>query len=203
MCKRIFSPSVETLNTATSRQDDFVNVILPAVRRAFHNRFRGLSTNERDELRQEVQARSWRMFVELIHQHREPLDFVGSIAIFAIRDVICGDRLAGNERLKDPMSSRAHAKGRCTLIIDNDYLADLHNTRTSVADQVAFDIDFKEWRDSLTPLERDIVDDLAMSYQLLEVSRKHRKSRNWGQYIRKQLRESWERFNQDESEVAA
>ena len=98
-------------------------------------------------------------------------------------------RIKHGHQLKHIGSPREQCGGWKEQLVDN--------SRTPVADQAAFSIDFPEWLATLSARDRRIVDDLAAGERTGDVARKFGVSAGRVSQMRGQLKESWEAFGED------
>jgi len=174
----------------------------------------------RDDAIAETIAISWRWFLRLIEQGKDPLTFVYRIADFATRHVRSGRRLCGQEKDKDAMSPRAQQRhgfvvgslpssnatpyediygavgGQRKLDAFEERLQ--ANTQTPIPEQVCFRMDFPAWLETLTPRERRMIREMANNERTLDLSRHFDVSPARISQIRLELHDDWARFCGDE-----
>src|SRR4051794_34372612 len=154
-----------------SLQDAFLEV-LPTVETHARIWFRHVACpGKREDLVAKAVALAWRSFLRLAERGKDASEFASAFAALAVRAVRSGRKLAGQERGKDAMNPLAQARagfrverlscaapdGRDALYADpqgqrrldayEERLGD--NTRTPVAEQAAFRLDFQAWRGAL------------------------------------------------------
>jgi hypothetical protein len=191
--------------------------ILPRIELHAHVYFRGIRCPQRlDDAVAETVAISWRWFVRLVEQGKDPLSFPVALASYAARAVKCGRRLCGQVKGKDVLSHLAQRRhgfgveplphptattheGRYSAVRGQrqqdafeERLRD--NTQTPVPEQVAFRIDFPDWLTTLTPRERRLVGGMADSERTLDLSRRFDLSPARISQLRRELRNDWRRF---------
>ena len=170
----------------------------------------------RDDAIAETIAISWRWFVRLIEQGKDPLTFVSRIADFATRHVRCGRRLCGQEKGKDVLSGLAQQRhgflvsslpsstatphedryglvqGQQQQDVFEERLRD--NTQTPVPEQVCFRLDFPAWCRTHTDRNRRVMEDLILGEQAMVVASKHGLSPARISQLRRELLNDWMRF---------
>jgi hypothetical protein len=191
--------------------------ILPRIELHAHIYFRGIRCPQRkDDAVQETVAISWRWFVRLVEQGKDPLSFPMALASYAARAVKCGRRVCGQLKGKDALSPLAqqrhgfivepfphsiastheerysHVRGQRQQDAFEERLRD--NSQTPVPEQVAFRIDFPDWLTTLTPRERRIVRAMADSEQTLEIGKQFELSPARISQLRRELHNDWSLF---------
>jgi hypothetical protein len=191
--------------------------ILPRIERHAVIYFRGLRCPQgRDDAVQETLAISWRWFVRLIEQGKDPLAFPVALAAYAARAVRCGRRLCGQERGKDAMSGIAQQRHgflvellpHSTASTHEERYSHVHgqrqqdaleerlrdNTQTPVPDQVAFRIDFPAWRKTQARRTRKILDGMMAGERTSDLGRRFGLSPARISQMRRELHNDWTRF---------
>jgi len=146
----------------------FLSAILPRVEAHGRVYFRGLKCQDkRQDAIAEMIALSWKWFINLVQQGKDPAAFPTALATFAARAVRSGRRLARMERPRDVLSPRAQTRHSfsveslpiSTRTSRNNLYSSPHgqhrqyaleerlrdNTVTPVPDQVSFRLDFPAW----------------------------------------------------------
>ena len=151
----------------------------------------------------EMSAISWKWFLRLHEQGKDPSGFVSAIASFAARAVKSGRRLCGQEKAADVMSPlaqqrRGFAVGKLpdfSTLLGNS-LADalIDNTQSPPDEQAAFRCDFPAWLCTLDDRRRRIVEDLMMGERPIDVSNKHGCSPARISQMRREFQEGWQAF---------
>lgn len=158
----------------------------------------------------EAVALSWKWFLRLVAQGKDPTQFSSALASFAARAVRSGRRLVGMEKLKDVLSPVAQQQRRFSVSplpqgsglsgnVFDEALTD--NTVSPVPDQVAFRLDFPAWRLSRCERDRRLIDDLVVGERTLDVAQKHGLSPGRISQLRRDFKEDWQRFTCDPAEV--
>jgi hypothetical protein len=191
--------------------------ILPRIELHAHIYFRGIRCPQRkDDAVAETVAISWRWFVRLVEQGKDPLAFPMALASFAARAVRCGRRLGGQLKGKDVLSALAQQRHGFAVEPLPHSVASTHeerysavrgqrqqdafeerlrdNTQTPVPEQVSFRIDFPAWLTTLTPRERRLVGQMANSERTLDLSKRFELSPARISQLRRELHNDWQRF---------
>jgi hypothetical protein len=170
----------------------------------------------RDDAIGETIALSWRWFLRLLEQGKDPLTFVSRIADFATRHVRSGRRLCGQEKDKDVLSGVAQHRHRFAVGSLPSSNATTHealygtvggqrkldafeerlqdNIQTPVPEQVCFRMDFPAWLETLTPRERRMIREMANNERTLDLSKRFEVSPGRISQMRSELRNDWARF---------
>jgi len=164
----------------------------------------------------EMVALSWRWFLRLVQQGKDPALFPTAIASYAARAVHSGRRLAGMERAKDVLSPRAqhlhefqveslpistrqsfenlyslpHGQRRQDAF--EERLRD--NTVTPVPDQVSFRLDFPALLKARTERDRRGRQDLVAGERTGDVAARHGLTAGRVSQLRRDFLEDWSRF---------
>jgi hypothetical protein len=138
--------------------------ILPKIERHGRYYFRRLRCHHRkEEAVAEMVALAWHWSVRLAQRGKDACAFPTVLAGFAARHVNRGRHLCGMERSTEMLSSfsqQRHGFGVESLPLNipsshNPLTEALHdNTQTPVPDQVAFRVDFPNWRRTRTKRDR-------------------------------------------------
>ncbi len=147
-------------------QTEFVHAkflaFMPQIRQQAAFAFRGLRTEARDELTEEVVANAYCAFVQLVRRGKVAIAYPTPLAQFAIRQVRAGRRVGGRLNVNDVLAGFAlPRKGiRLEHVGTRDIFAGWHETlvfdyRTPVDEQAAFRIDFPAWLAQLRPAKSE------------------------------------------------
>src|SRR5262245_31487279 len=161
-------------------------------------------------------ALSWRWFLRLIAQGKDPVEFPGALADFAARAVKAGRRLCGKNGGKDVMNPLARQRHgfvverlpSSTCRSHEDRYANPHgqqaqdsfeerlrdNVQTPVPEQVVFRLDFPLWVGSRSERDRRIIDDLLLGERTLDVADRYGLSPGRISQLRREFQADWERF---------
>jgi hypothetical protein len=185
-------------------QDTFVGSVLPRVEAHGRVYFRHVRCRHRkQELLAEMAAISWRWFVRLVRRGKDVLKFVGRLAVYAARAISSGRRVCGRERARDAMS--ASAQRRRGFAVGGlpeagtplsgplaEALED--NTTSPIPDQVAFRIDFPEWRRTRTQRDRRIIDCMMTGESTARLARLFGVSAARISQMRREFHHDWHSF---------
>ena len=191
--------------------------ILPRIETHAKIRFRHLRCpGRRDDAVAETIAVAWKWYLRLSERGKDVGGFVGTLADYAVRHVRSGRRLCGREQAGDvlapqtqekrgfrveglpPSTQRPHEAvygvphGQREADTFEERLRD--NTRSPVADQAAFRLDYPEWLDTLSGRDRDIVGDMTLDLGTGELAFRHRVSPGRISQLRREFRSAWRRF---------
>jgi hypothetical protein len=205
-------------NTSLAALHQHFLAILPRIETHARICFRYLRCpNKREDAVAEVIALAWKWFLRLVEKGKDIDEFVSAVADFAVRQVRSGRRLCGQERWKDVLSFSAQQRNgfrieplpqstrRCRDSIHGapsgqdrmdafeERLRD--NTKSPVADQAAFRIDFPAWLVQLGPRNREIAQDMACDLRTGELATKYRTTAGRISQIRRKLHLDWRRFH--------
>jgi len=204
------APSIDDLHTAFLR-------IAPRVE--LHGRvyFRGLKCPDtREDCICEMLALSWRWFLRLIAQGKNPLQFPTAIADFAARAVKAGRRLCGKHKGKDVMNPLAQQRHDFVVERLSVSTCRSHESRYSVPlgqqaqdsfeerlrdnavtpppDAVAFKLDFACWLQTRTDRDRGIIGDLMLDERTTDVADKYGLSPGRVSQLRREYLQDWRTF---------
>jgi hypothetical protein len=178
--------------------------IVPRIERHGRVYFRYVKCPDRkvDAIREMVDL-CWKWFRRLAEQGKDATCFPSVLATFAARAVHSGRRLAGACKAKDalsPVAQRRHGfqVGRLpdfSTLNGNPLFDALHdNTRSPVADQVAFRLDFPAWLASLGSRNRSIAQDMAQGHRTGELAQKYGLSPARVSQLRREFFLGWQKF---------
>jgi hypothetical protein len=162
-----------------------------------------MSEEAKFEAYAETVALAWMWFIRLAKQGKHPEHFVSAIASYAARAVRSGRRLCGQEKSKDPLSSRAQVQGGFTVSPIPDWSSlngspfdeALHDNRdTPVLDQVCFRLDFPAWLCTRTSRDRKIIRTLMTGEKPVALARRFGLSEGRLSQLRQEYRQDWRSF---------
>jgi hypothetical protein len=177
--------------------------ILPRIERHGRVCFRTRSWHDQQEAISEMVALCWKWFLRLAERGKDATRFPSVLATFAARAVYNGRRLAGTCKAKDalsPVAQRRHgfAVGRLpdvSTLNGNPLFDALHdNTRSPVADQVAFRFDFPAWLATLGARNRNIAQDMAQGHRTGELADAYGLSPARVSQLRREFHCDWQSF---------
>lgn len=191
---------------------DFLATVLPKVEAHARIVFRFVPCEDRKaDLIQEVVALSWLWYKRLRDQGKNPAEFPSALAGYAVRAVVSGRQLCGQESSKDVLSRLARRRRRFSVspLPDRntfgggtweDALED--NAQTPVPEAVAFKLDFPAWLDTLSARNRGVAEDMAVGHHTQELAELHAVSPARISQLRRQFHESWAHFTDAEPAAA-
>jgi hypothetical protein len=184
--------------------------ILPRIQTHGQVSFRHLKCQHRkaDSI-QEMIAVSWKWYLRATQQGKDVLSFASALATFAARHGKNGRKLCGQDRGKDALSPLAqHRHGFTTAPLPagsslhgnvfDEALKD--NTRSPVAEQVAFRLDYPVWLNSLSERDRRVCEDLMLGERTGEVAGRYGLTAGRVSQLRRQFLEGWRRFCNDHTD---
>ena len=206
-------------------QDRFL-LLLPRIERHGRIVFRYLECpDRRAEALAEMRALAWQWFLRLSELGKDALQFPSTLAVYAARAVKSGRRLTGQEKARDVMSPRARRchgfrveslpdrVGRsfagCSGAPHGQQAQDAleeclrDNHQTPVPEQVAFRMDFPAWLGNRSERDRRVIEDLLLGTGTLEVARKHGLSPARISQLRREFRQDWHRFCDEDERTPA
>jgi hypothetical protein len=188
-----------------SWQTKFVEM-LPRIEKLLVIAFRNLTPEARANACEEGLFHCVWSYSHLFEQGRAGAATPGSLVWYAMVQVRSG-RVAGcplNER--DVLSRYAQLNHGFQVVPllhqdsdDDRWIDDVADARHStILDQVAIRMDFRAWLRSLSSRTRQIALDLAKGFDTREVSRKHHLTPGRISQMRRELKESWQKFSEPE-----
>jgi hypothetical protein len=190
------------MNTASA--DAAFLAVLPTVQRNAQMKFRYVRcVHQRADLIQEVLAYGLKWTRLLWARGKDVRNFPARLAHYAVLAVRNGRRLCGSTRAKDVTNTATQARvGFACGLADhqsgtsNPVAEALHdNTRSDVADQAAFRIDFPVWLLTCTGRDRRIIGDMLRETRTLDLARKYRLSEGRISQLRRKYCEEWRQFH--------
>lgn len=199
--------------------------LVPKIRTHGEVVFRYLKCHRRrEDAIAEMVALCWRWFLGLVQRGKDPAQFPSALADYAARAVRSGRRLAGMERPKDVLSSRAQRRN-CfaveslpfsTASSHEDLYGTIHgqrkhdlweerlqdNTQTPVPEQAAFRIDFPAWLATQTARNRRITEAMMCGEKTLELARQFGISPGRVSQLRREFYQDYRRFHGEGTEPA-
>jgi hypothetical protein len=191
-------------STSDPLQQTFLR-LLPTIESVARLRFRRVPcADRREDCVGEVVAVAWKWHVRLAERGRDCSQFVVTFAHLAVRAVISGRRLCGQERVNDVMSRSCQQRhsfrvtrfdGSIWSDLFADALAD--NTHSSIPVQVQFRGDFADWASRLPARMQQVMKELAMGERTRDVARATGVSAARISQMRGELRRSYLQFLMD------
>jgi hypothetical protein len=173
---------------------------LPLIRRMARRTWRHLPVEEQDERVQNVVGFAYAFYVRLVERGRPDAAYASALARFAIRRTRSGSRLGTPDRRGDVLDPRTRLR-RVPLEsagdADESRGALLADRRPDPAELTASRIDVRAWLKRLSPHQRRIAQVLAQGATTSAAAEQFRISRSRISQLRRELAESWERFQGD------
>lgn len=177
--------------------------MLPAIRKRARIAFHYLDVEARSEAVQEVVAGALAAYVRLVESGRADLAYPTPLATFAIRQFRAGRRVGIKANVKDVTSPYAQiGKGIRVQRLDHYDTQEeawketlIEDRRAGPAQTAAARIDFDQWLCGLAAQRRRIAEVLATGQPTTLAARQFGISPGRISQIRRELKESWERFH--------
>jgi hypothetical protein len=185
--------------------------LLPAIQRYARRLFASLSEDQREECVAEVLAAALVAYVALFEQGRVDLAYPTVLARYAAAQVRKGRRVGSRCHSNDVFARTAQRRyGFAIERVDRfdreggEWVeATIEDSRTPVADQAAFRIDFPTWLATHTSRDRQIAETLALGHSTAETARLFRVSPGRISQLRRRFDDSWSEFQGDEADREA
>jgi hypothetical protein len=178
--------------------------ILPALRAGVEFAFRALPAECRAEAVQESLANACVACARLAERGLAGRVYATALARYAAAQVRAGRRVGTSVSARDVLTSPARQAGRYTVLsLDHGsdreswHEAVITDHKTPVPDQVAFKLDFGAWLAALSPRQRRIALALAEGVGTGAAARRFRVSAGRVSQLRRELHESWLRFQKE------
>jgi hypothetical protein len=180
--------------------------MLPRIQQCAQVAFRDFDPEAQEDAIAEVVANCLVAYVRLVELNKEDIAYPTVLASFAIRQYREGRRVGNKANSRDVCSAQARQKGGYKV----HHIGDPHeqgrswveqlaeNRQTSPAELACFRLDFKAWLETLSPRNRQVVEDLAAGNKACDVAASHGVSEGRISQLRRQLGCSWEEFVGDE-----
>ena len=185
--------------------------LLPAIESYAHAAFGHLGHDARTEAVAEAVAHAMVAIIGLVDRGKDPRLFPGQVAHFAVLRVKAG-RLVAGQSSRDVLSPMAQQLGGFEVhsLDDESCNPDAgwkaavaqDSKHSSPADTVAFRLDFECWLGMLRRRDRRIVESLAVGNRTGEVARRYQVTPSRISHLRRELHESWERFEGEANDGA-
>ncbi len=182
--------------------DDFLP-LLPIIRRYAGRAFFRWPADHREEAIAETTAAALVSFIRLKRRGKNPFDFPTRLVRWAITHVLAGRRVGSPYNSHDVMSRAAQI--RHDLDVESFtrlgywHYSLIDHSRAPVPDQVCFRLDFAAWLKTRSLRDQRIALLLAEGYSTNEVAQRFQVSAGRISQLRRELCDSWEQFQADES----
>jgi hypothetical protein len=192
-------------NSGCSVSEAF-QTMMPGVSAALAAAFRRFRPEQKEDALQEALANAFTAFAGLWERGRQDLAFPSVLARYAVAQWFGGRRVGGRLNSYDVLSPYAQRRKRFYVERLDRYdpqqaawrEAVVEDRQTPVPDQVAFRIDFPDWLHQLSRRDRRIAETLAQGEATSVVARRYRLTPGRVSQIRRELRDSWQRFHGEE-----
>lgn len=182
-------------------QERFV-LLLPDIERNLKIAFSNLGAEAGAEAIDDAVVHCLIAYVQLLDQGRAHVATASTLSRYATLHVRGGRSAGCRMNSKEPLARYAQLKtGIKVVALHNcdpnasNWIADLVDTRhSSVADQVATRLDFRDWLSRLSRRMRSVAVDLARGFTTSEVARKYDVSSGRISQLRRELCGSWRAF---------
>lgn len=177
--------------------------MVPRIKQHARFAFRHLAAGAKEDAVTEIIASALVAYVRLHKQGRAALAYPTVLARYAVAQFHAGRRV-GTRMNKDELLTRsAQRRNRFSVEEIFDYDPDseewveavIEDTRTCVADQAAFRIDFPAWLATHTPRNRLIAEALAVGHTPTELAKEYGLTAGRISQLRCQFYESWQRLH--------
>jgi hypothetical protein len=177
--------------------------MLPAIRRSVRAAFQSLRREHREEAVQEAIANACAAFARLVERGCPERAFPSVLARFAVAQVRAG-RTVGTPMNTRDVSLRVAQQQQRFIVERLERYQDQHgrwqeavleDTRTDVAEQACFRVDFPDWLSRLLPRDRRIAEALALGHPTSDVARHFALSPGRVAQLRRELHDSWQQFH--------
>ena len=179
--------------------DDF-EAMLPSIRRVAAFGFRHAPRWCREDLINDVIAKAYVAFAELVARGKAALAYPTVLANYAVRQIKNGRQLGCRQNVRDALSSYSQRRKGFVVrpLSDRDAHGEWEeltvDRKANPADVAACRIDFRHWLSRLKRFKRQVALRLARGDSTSEVARYFRLSRARISQLRQELRASWNEF---------
>ena len=176
--------------------------LLPTIRRYARHAFRHLPPEAREEAVADVTANALVAYVRLVERNKVELAFPTALTKYGVFQHRCGRRVGAKLNINDITSPYCRAmKGVEVKRLDHYDEEEeawkeilVPDKRATPAELAASRIDFPAWLDTLTRRDRKLAMKLATGESTGRVARMFRISAGRVSQLRRELRESWQKF---------
>ena len=177
--------------------------MLPAMLRILGRKFERQGPEAREDLIADALAAAYAMFVSLVRRGRESLAFPTPLATYGARHARAGRKVGTASNASDVLSQECrekreviverldrpsrHQRGLWTSLLVED-------RRAGPAETAAARIDFDHWMETLSKRDCRLAKCLALGEPTQDVAHRFRLSPGRISQLRRELKESWERF---------
>jgi hypothetical protein len=175
--------------------DERFLAMLPAIKRQARKAFRKVNAIDRADLVADVVAQSFCAYRRLVERGRESLAYATPLANYAIKHLNDGRRVTGQESAGEVLSYFCQRSGAFKVTsVDSTIEASLADKHAKPDDVVALRLDFCAWLKTLRAGDRLLIAFLAIGNRPSDAASHFQVSRARISQRRRELGESWERF---------
>lgn len=193
--------SADVSKTTGVRQRRFL-ALLPAIEQQARYAFHGLTEELREELIQEVRARSWLAYDRLCELDKPDIAYPTPLAQYAIRQICDGRRVGAARNVRDVTSPYGRQRsGICLQSLDQLDSPDgewkelaVEDKRATPAEVAAARIDFAEWLATLSVPRRQIAETLATGETTRRAAQIFCLTPGRISQLRREFRHAWRKF---------
>ncbi|NLY03076.1 MAG: hypothetical protein GXY83_44060 [Rhodopirellula sp.] len=196
-------PKQDPQQAPTPAWHDRFLAMLPAIREQTRFAFKHMPPQIRRESIDEVAANALVAYARLVELGKEDLAYPTPLALYGIAHVRCGRQVGRSRNSCDVLSRYARRKnGFIVERLDRQNHetsswaeAVVEDSRTPVADQAAFRIDFPEWLGLLSNRGRRVAEALAVGERTKDVAKRFEISPGRISQMRREFYDSWQEFH--------
>jgi hypothetical protein len=175
--------------------------LLPGIRRVASFCFRHVPRARREELIDDVVAKAYVAYAELVLQGRGELAYATPLARFAVRQIACGRQVGQRQNASEVLSPYAQRRRGFTVRPLVRQKTDcsweellVEDRRATPAEVAALRVDFRDWLAGLTGVQRQLALRLAAGETTSDAARRLGVSRPRVCQLRTALRSNWHIF---------
>jgi len=187
------------LSVSQQTAQDF-EAMLPTIRRVASYRFRRAPPWRREELIQDVIAKAYLAYVNLVARGKSALAFPTILADFAVRHVRAGRVVGRRQNARDALSCHAQRKHGFTVQslpqqdAPGDWEEFVDDRKASPAEIACCRIDFRDWLGQLKRFKRQVALRLAAGDTTGDTAKRFQLSLARVSQLRGELRQDWDKF---------
>ena len=176
--------------------------MLPSITRIARQRFDNLDAEAREEAVAEVVAVAFVLYAALVREGREAAAFPTVLAMYGVRRVRSGRRAAASQNVRDVSSAACQITKGVTVERFDQYDSSegqwvemlIEDKTAGPAEIAASRVDMRDWMDTLPNRDRRIAETLSIGETTGNAARKFQVSASRISQLRRELKDSWERF---------
>jgi len=184
----------------SQRTADAFETMLPTIQRVASYGFRRAPRWRREELIQDVIARAYVAFVDLVARGKAALAYPTVLANFAIRQIRDGRQVGVKRNARDAMSGFAQLRKGFSVrplpepTTGGDWEELVEDRKASPAEIACCRVDFRDWLGRLKRFKRLVALRLAAGDSTSDAARHFRLSPGRVSQLRQELRQDWDEF---------